>query len=80
MKKTSRRGLFAAHASDPWKVKRCPICQTAIERDHAEALGMQTEQTAKPSHPKAGLAQGSDASENGDLDFDLIQGVRRLAQ
>ena len=79
MKKTSRRSRIAPHVSDPSKVKRCPICQWAIEQDHAEALGMQTQQTARLSHPTAGLAQERDAHENVALDFDLVQGVRRLA-
>lgn len=81
MKKDSRRGVFAAHVSDPLKVKCCPICQWAIEQDHAEALGMQTGQTTKLSHPTAGLAPESDTHENiADLDFDLVQGVRRLSR
>jgi hypothetical protein len=37
---TSRRNLFDTHDADPRKAKRCPICQWAVEQDHAEVLAM----------------------------------------
>jgi hypothetical protein len=80
LKRSSRRGLFAAHASDPRKVKHCPICQTAIEQDHAEALGLGTEQIDSLSHLREGLSREASVIADGALDLDLVQGVRRLAQ
>jgi hypothetical protein len=53
---TSRRHLFDTHDADPWKVKRCPICEWAVEQDHAEALAMHTRETPGRSQPTAGLA------------------------
>lgn len=37
---TSRCGVFAPHAFDPARLHQCPICQWAIDEDHAEALTM----------------------------------------
>lgn len=71
-KGNSRRHLFAAHG-DSWKLKRCPICRWAVERDHAEALAMHTKRTPKPSHSLAGLAPERDAHEKpAVVDFVLV--------
>ena len=61
----SRRRLFTPHASDPSRLRLCPICQWAVEQDHAEALAAHTKRTPTPSlsHPPAGLAPERDAEE-----------------
>jgi hypothetical protein len=48
--------VFSAHGGDLLKLRRCPICQWAIDQDHAEALAMQTERISKPSHLTEGIA------------------------
>jgi hypothetical protein len=37
----SRRDLLAPHLADPRKLRRCPVCQWAIDQDHDEALQVQ---------------------------------------
>lgn len=37
----SRRDLFAPHVTDPRKLRRCLVCQWAVDRDHDEALQVQ---------------------------------------
>ena len=37
----SRRDLFAPHIADPRKLRRCLVCQWAIDQDHDEALQAQ---------------------------------------
>ena len=59
----SRRGLFAPHASDRLKLRRCPICQWAVEQDHAEAFAMHSVRLPEASHPGARLAPERDAHE-----------------
>ena len=63
VRQTSRRDLFAPHAFDPLTLRRCPICQWAIEQDHAEALGTPTGQDPRPSDPEAWLALVHEAQE-----------------
>jgi len=63
LRQTSRRDLFAPHAFDPLTLRRCPICQWAIEQDHAEALGTPTGQDPRPSGPEAWLALVHEAQE-----------------
>jgi hypothetical protein len=60
---SSRRDLFAPHAYDRGTLRRCPICQWAIEQDHAEALGTLANQHSLPSGPEAWLAQVHEAQE-----------------
>jgi hypothetical protein len=36
----SRRDVSAPHGTDRSRIRRCPICQWAIDQDHAEALAM----------------------------------------
>jgi hypothetical protein len=36
----SRRDIPAPHNFDRSRISRCPICQWAIDQDHAEALAM----------------------------------------
>ena len=59
----SRRRLFTPHASSPSRLRLCPICQWAVEQDHAEALAIHTSRTPSLSHPAAGLAPERDAQE-----------------
>jgi hypothetical protein len=33
--------LFAPHLADPRKLRRCLVCQWAIDQDHDEALQVQ---------------------------------------
>lgn len=47
----SRRGVFAPHAHDPSVLRRCPVCQWAVDQDHAEALAMRGGTPAAPPHP-----------------------------
>jgi hypothetical protein len=70
---TSRRHLFDTHDADPSKVKRCPICEWAVEQDHAEALAMHRQQTPELSHRTARPAPESDAHEApADVDFVIV--------
>jgi hypothetical protein len=59
----SRRRLFTPHAYNPSRLRHCPICQWAVEQDHAEALATLTKGTPNPSHPPAELAPEHDAQE-----------------
>lgn len=69
----SRRNVFAPHASDPLSLRRCPICQWAIEQDHAEALAMHNNQTLKLTLPTVGLAPERDGHDKlADADFVLV--------
>jgi hypothetical protein len=36
----SRREVPAPHGADRSRIRRCPVCQWAIDQDHAEALAM----------------------------------------
>jgi hypothetical protein len=64
--RSSRRGVLAPHAFDVAKLRRCPICQWAIEQDHADALAMHAARTPAPSVParppsdRAGKRQTAD--------------------
>jgi hypothetical protein len=50
-RRDSRRGLFAPHHTNPLKLRRCPICQWAIDEDHAEALTMSVAPAQPPDPP-----------------------------
>lgn len=60
---SSRRRLFTPHAYNPSRLRICPICQWAVEQDHAEALATPTNGTPNPSRPPAELAPERDAQE-----------------
>jgi len=62
-RRDSRRTLFAPHAAEPLKLRRCPICQWAVEQDHAEALVIHAKRTPYPSRPPVELAPERDAQE-----------------
>jgi hypothetical protein len=62
-RRDSRRTLFAPHAAEPLKLRRCPICQWAVEQDHAEAPAMHTTQPPILSPPPARLAPERNAQE-----------------
>jgi hypothetical protein len=73
LRQTSRRDLFAPHAFNPLTLRRCPICQWAIEQDHAEALGTTAAQDPRPSGPASGCARGPEAQEEAlVVDFALV--------
>jgi hypothetical protein len=55
--------VFAPHASQPSALRRCPICQWAIEQDHAEALAIHATGKPNPSRLPADLAPERDAQE-----------------
>ena len=59
----SRRYLFAPHVFDLARLRRCPVCQWAVEQDHAEALAMHTKRSPSPSHPSARRAPEPNAHE-----------------
>jgi hypothetical protein len=59
----SRRYLFAPHVFDPARLRRCPVCQWAVEQDHAEALVMHTKRSPTLSHPSTRRAPDLDAHE-----------------
>jgi hypothetical protein len=42
--------VFAPHAFDPPRLHQCPICQWAVDEDHAEALTMQAASPEPPHH------------------------------
>ena len=62
---SSRRRLFTPHADNPSRLHLCPICQWAVDQDHAEALATHANwtPTLSLSHPPAGLAPECDAQE-----------------
>jgi hypothetical protein len=60
---SSRVGVFSLHGGDLLRLRRCPICQWAIDQDHAEALAMHTERISKPSHLTEGIALERDAQQ-----------------
>jgi hypothetical protein len=45
----SRRDLFAPHLADPRKLRRCLVCQWAIDQDHDEALQTRAEGEPAPA-------------------------------
>jgi hypothetical protein len=47
----SRRGIPAPHNYDRSRIRRCPICQWAIDQDHAEALAMAVAERAQSGAP-----------------------------
>jgi hypothetical protein len=55
--------VFAPHASQPSALRRCPICQWAIEQDHAEALAIHAKGKPRLSRLPADLAPEDDAQE-----------------
>jgi hypothetical protein len=59
----SRRTLFVPHAAEPSKLRRCPICQWAVEQDHAEALAMLMEGAVIGSQPFPEVVQDSGPQE-----------------
>jgi len=60
----SRRGIPAPHDSDRSRIRRCPICQWAVDQDHAEALDMNAARVQARALPPAPLpASPSDAEE-----------------
>jgi len=63
VRRDSRREVFAPHASQPSALRRCPICQWAIEQDQAEALAIHAKGKPNPSRLPAGLAPERDAQE-----------------
>jgi hypothetical protein len=69
----SRRGILAPHAHDRATWTRCPICQWAIEQDHAEALAMHAARTGKPTL-RARSVRATTAVEQpeGTLEFALV--------
>jgi hypothetical protein len=69
----SRRGIPAPHDADRSRIRRCPICQWAVDQDHAEALDMDARVQA-PAHPPAPpAAEGSDVDEDAAvLAFSLV--------
>lgn len=68
----SRRSLFAPHVFDVVRLRRCPICQWAVEQDHSEALAMHTGQPPAPSHPPARLAPERNAQELVEVGFAFV--------
>jgi hypothetical protein len=72
----SRRGIFAPHAGERLRVRRCPVCQWAVEQDHAEALAMHASSThARPCLlPPKSSASSAPSAETGivDVDFALV--------
>jgi hypothetical protein len=62
-RRDSRRTLFAPHDAEPLKLRRCPICQWAVEQDHAEALVIHAKRAPNPRRPPLELAPQRDAQE-----------------
>jgi hypothetical protein len=60
---TSRRGVFVPHIGDRARLRCCPICQWAIDRDHAEALAMPANTSPAMSQPSTQNAPERDAAE-----------------
>jgi hypothetical protein len=59
----SRRYLFAPHVFDLARLRRCPVCQWAVEQDQAEALAMHMKRSPTLSHPSAWSAPEGNAHE-----------------
>jgi len=59
----SRRSLFVPHLAEPSKLRRCPICQWAVDQDHAEALAMFVGGDAIQSQPFPEVVPESDAPD-----------------
>ncbi|HEY6508956.1 MAG TPA: hypothetical protein VIY56_13140 [Vicinamibacterales bacterium] len=59
----SRRTLFVPHLAEPSKLRRCPICQWAVDQDHAEALAMLGGGAVIPSQPFPEVVLESDAPD-----------------
>lgn len=71
----SRRRLFAPHAADTSRLRHCPICQWAVEQDHAEALAAHANGTPalSPTLPPAGQEPECDAQKPAAVvDFALV--------
>jgi hypothetical protein len=62
----SRRDLFAPHLADPRKLRRCLVCQWAIDQDHDEALQM------RPEGEPAPASRGMTTEELVLVDFALV--------
>jgi hypothetical protein len=59
----SRRGISAPHDADRTRIRQCPICQWAVDQDHAEALDLNARIQAKVLPPSAPPADASDVEE-----------------
>ena len=72
----SRRGIFAPHAGERLRVRRCPVCQWAVEQDHVEALAMNASSThGQPRlQPLGSSASSAPPAQRGvvDVDFALV--------
>ena len=62
-KECSRRTLFVPHLAEPSKLRRCPICQWAVDQDHAEALALHTGAAVDLSEPFPEVVPDSDTGE-----------------
>ncbi len=69
----SRRDIPAPHDADRSRIRRCPICQWAIDQDHAEALAMNAAATrARSLPPTAAPSNRSGDEESVVADFALV--------
>lgn len=59
----TRRDVFAPHVDDPRRLGRCPVCQWALGRDHAEALALNVTRGRSAPMPSPPAEESRQAEE-----------------